>query len=236
MVALKVFGQPASTDVARVLTCLFEKNLEFELIRMDTFKGDRKDPCGQVTFKDRDLTLVDSRAICRHISEKYPDKGNKTLFGTGILERALIEQWLQAEALIFEPASSTLVLHLAFAAPFGLQPDQSLIEKNEKKLARVLDVYERRLGENEYLAGDEFTLADLSHLPNAHYLVNKTERGRKLFTSRNNVDRWWKAISSRSSWNQRNRDSRSLPFHLTSRMGWKGKKSKTGQGGGKKEK
>ena len=41
---LQVFGQPASTDVARVLTCLFEKNLEFELIRTDTFKKSHKLP------------------------------------------------------------------------------------------------------------------------------------------------------------------------------------------------
>jgi hypothetical protein len=37
-VGLQVFGQPASSDVARVVTCLFEKNLEFELVRIDTFK------------------------------------------------------------------------------------------------------------------------------------------------------------------------------------------------------
>lgn len=42
--ALQVFGQPASTDVARVLTCLFEKNLEFELVRTDTFKKSHKLP------------------------------------------------------------------------------------------------------------------------------------------------------------------------------------------------
>lgn len=41
---LQVFGQPASTDVARVLTCLFEKNLEFELVRIDTFKKSHKLP------------------------------------------------------------------------------------------------------------------------------------------------------------------------------------------------
>jgi len=41
---LQVFGQPASTDVARVLTCLFEKNLEFELVRTDTFKKSHKLP------------------------------------------------------------------------------------------------------------------------------------------------------------------------------------------------
>ncbi|XP_008780593.2 glutathione S-transferase F10-like [Phoenix dactylifera] len=209
MVALKVFGQPTSTDVARVLTCLFEKNLDFQLIRTDKFKGEPvvpeflrlQDPTGQVIFKDgKFMIFVDSRDACRHISEKYPDMGNKTLFGTGVLERATIEQWLQAEARMFDPPSSTLVFHLAFATPLGLHPDQSLIERNEKKLADVLDIYESRLGEDEYLAGDEFTLADLSHLPNAHYLVTKTERGRKLFTSRKNVARWWKAISDRPSW------------------------------------
>lgn len=146
--------------------------------------------------------LLDSRDICRRISEKYPERGNKTLFGTGVLEKASIEQWLQAEALTFDPPSSTLVFHLAIATALGLHPDQSLIEINEKKLANVLDIYERRLGENEYLAGDEFTLADLSHLPNANYLVTMTERGRKLFTARNNVERWWKAISARPSWRQ----------------------------------
>ena len=103
---------------------------------------------------------------------------------------------------MFDPPSSTLVFQLAFATPLGLHPDQSLIERNEKKLANVLDIYERRLEENEYLAGDEFTLADLSHLPNAHNLVTKTQRGRKLFTSRKNVERWWKAISARPSWKQ----------------------------------
>jgi glutathione S-transferase len=41
---LQVFGQPTSTDVARVLTCLFEKDLEFELVRIDTFKKERKLP------------------------------------------------------------------------------------------------------------------------------------------------------------------------------------------------
>lgn len=41
---LQVFGQPASTDVARVLTCLFEKKLEFELVRIDTFKTHHRLP------------------------------------------------------------------------------------------------------------------------------------------------------------------------------------------------
>lgn len=32
---LQVFGQPTSTDVARVMACLFERDLHFELVRTD---------------------------------------------------------------------------------------------------------------------------------------------------------------------------------------------------------
>ncbi|CAN6302401.1 unnamed protein product [Urochloa humidicola] len=179
---LQVFGQPASTDVARVLTCLFEKKLEFELVRIDTFKTHHKlpefirlrDPNGQVTFKHGDKTLVDSRDICRYVCNQFPNDGNKALYGSGALERASIEQWLQ---------------------------DHDVIDENEDKLKQVLDVYDEILSKNEYLAGDEFTLADLSHLPNSHYIVN-TERGRKLFTNKKNVAKWYDKISKREAWAQ----------------------------------
>jgi len=44
MGSIKVFGLPTSTEAARVLTCLFEKDLEFQLIRVDTYKGKQKVP------------------------------------------------------------------------------------------------------------------------------------------------------------------------------------------------
>ncbi|KAJ0966919.1 hypothetical protein J5N97_023836 [Dioscorea zingiberensis] len=189
MGSVQVFGLPASTDVARVLACLFEKDVEFQL-----------DPTGQVTFKYGNETLTDSREICRYVCTKFADSGNKNLFGMGALERASIMQWLQAEAQNFDPPSSELVFQLAFAVPLGLKPDQARIAKSEKRLSKVLDVYDQRLAESEFLAGDEFTLADLSHLPNSQYIVTKSQKVRELFKSRKNVDRWWRAISSRSSW------------------------------------
>lgn len=44
MGSVKVFGLPASTDVSRVLACMFEKEVEFQLIRIDTYKNDHKVP------------------------------------------------------------------------------------------------------------------------------------------------------------------------------------------------
>lgn len=77
--------------------------------------------------------------------------------------------------------------------------DEALIKKNVDKLAKVLDIYEQKLGQTRFLAGDEFSFADLSHLPNGDYLVNSTDKG-YLFTSRKNVNRWWTEISNRESW------------------------------------
>ncbi|EXC18778.1 hypothetical protein L484_007151 [Morus notabilis] len=48
-------------------------------------------------------------------------------------------------------------------------------------------------------SGDEFSLADLSHLPNTQYLVTAANRA-EIFTSKQNVGRWWDEISSRDSW------------------------------------
>lgn len=115
------------------------------------------------------------------------------------MEKASIDQWLEAEGQSFNPPSSVLVFQLAFAPRMKIKQDENLIKQNEAKLAKVLDVYEARLGENRYLVGDDFTLADLSHLPNIHYLVNGTQVA-ELFSSRKNVERWWGEISSRESW------------------------------------
>lgn len=113
------------------------------------------------------------------------------------MEKASIDQWLEAEGQSFNPPSSVLVFQLAFAPRMKIKQDEGMIKQNEAKLAKALDIYEKRLGESRYLAGDDFTLADLSHLPNTQYLMNAIG---EVFTSRKNVDRWWDEISSRESW------------------------------------
>ncbi|GJN20032.1 hypothetical protein PR202_gb07355 [Eleusine coracana subsp. coracana] len=235
---LQVFGQPAATDVARVMACLFERKLKFELVRTDSFKQAHDKVPRLVRMK------AHSRDICRYVCTEFPRLCTRSLYGAGALERASIEKWLQAEKQRFDAPSSALAFHLAFAPPSspcaahaGVVDDteknlDACVEENEArlvhvledvhdddeeeddphrhhaavaeseaKLLRVLDVYDDVLAGNAYLAGDEFTLADLSHLPNAHY-VACTARGRALMSSRENVARWYDAISARPAWRQ----------------------------------
>lgn len=44
MGSIKVFGSPTSAEVARVLACLFEKDVEFQLVRVDNYKGTERKP------------------------------------------------------------------------------------------------------------------------------------------------------------------------------------------------
>ncbi|RLN15620.1 hypothetical protein C2845_PM02G38310 [Panicum miliaceum] len=246
MASVKVFGSPTSAEVARVLMCLFEKDVEFQLIRVDAYRGPKRmpqylklQPHGEaLTFEDENLTLSESRGILRHISHKYAKQGNPDLIGTGALERASIEQWLQTEAQSFDAPSAEMVYSLALLppnlpkqqndngngfngrdvavgnanasgkrAPAGSQPASAqkeeemlkLYEQRKKDLEKLLDIYEQRLEEARYLAGDNFTIADLSHLPNADRLASDP-RSRRLFDSRKNVSRWWSDVSSRETW------------------------------------
>ncbi|TKY57595.1 Glutathione S-transferase F8 [Spatholobus suberectus] len=204
---VKVYGPPMSTAVSRVLACLHEKDIPFQLIPINMSKGEHKkpdflkiQPFGQVpAFQDEDISLFESRAICRYVCEKYGEKGNRELYGTNPLAKASIDQWLEAEGQSFNPPSSTLVFQLAFAPRMKIKQDEGAIKQSQEKLAKVLHVYDKRLGESRFLAGDEFSLADLSHLPNTHYLVAATDAA-PLFTSSPNVSRWWNEISSRPSW------------------------------------
>ncbi|PIN18014.1 Glutathione S-transferase [Handroanthus impetiginosus] len=202
-----VYGPPLSAAVSRVLACLLEKDVPFQLVPFNIIKGEHKkpdylkiQPFGQVpAFQDESITLFESRAIARYVCDKYANQGTKGLFGTNPLEKASIDQWVEAEGQSFNPPISVLLFQLAFAPRMKIKQDENLIQENETKLAKVLDVYDKTLGESKYLAGDDFTLADLSHLPSTHYLLNSTDRG-ELFMSRKNVERWWGEISGRESW------------------------------------
>ncbi|KAI0500078.1 hypothetical protein KFK09_018286 [Dendrobium nobile] len=209
MASVQVFGSPASMEVQRVLACLFEKEVDFQLVKMDSFRGPKRLPeflkmqlRGEaLSYQDDKIALTESRAICRHIVDKFKNQGNKDLMGEGALERALIEQWLETESHKFDPPSSELVFFLAVAPslPEPELPPTSAIEESKKKLEKVLQVYDHRLTDNQFLTGSKFTLADLSHLPNTEQLM-RIDETRNLFERHGNVSRWWKDVSKRESW------------------------------------
>ncbi|KAK4278091.1 hypothetical protein QN277_015983 [Acacia crassicarpa] len=203
---LTVYGAANAACPQRVLACLIEKGIDFELIHVDLNRGEHKSPdfllrqpFGQVPMvEDGDFRLYESRAIIRYYAAKYADRG-PDLLGKTLEERAMVDQWLEVEAHNFNDLCFNLVLQLVILPKMGQPGDLSLAHACEQKLEKVMDVYEKRLSERPYLAGDNFTLADLSHLPGIRYLVEEAKMGH-LITERKNVNAWWGCISSRPAW------------------------------------
>nr|BBE15856.1 glutathione S-transferase [Fagopyrum esculentum subsp. esculentum] len=204
--AVKVYGAARAACPQRVLACLMELEVEFELIHVDLDFGEHKSPefltrqpFGQVpVIEDGDLQLYESRAIIRYIAGKYPDK-NPKLLGTTLKEKAMVDQWLEVEAHNFNDLVYSIVLQLLVFPRMGRQSDMAVVESCKLKLEKVLDVYEQRLSDSNYLAGSYFTLADLTHLPGIRYLTQEAGLG-YLVAERKNVAAWWEDISSRAAW------------------------------------
>ncbi|GAV89457.1 GST_C domain-containing protein/GST_N domain-containing protein [Cephalotus follicularis] len=206
MATMKVHGNVGSTATARVLTCLYEKDLEFEFVHVDLRSGEHTkepylslNPFAQVpAFEDGDLKLFESRAITQYLAHDYANKGTQLICPGR--QMAILSVWLEVEAHQFHPPSSKLVSELAVKPMFGMVADTAVVEENEAKLGQVLDVYETRLSQSKYLAGDTYSLADLHHLPNFLYL--KGSRSMQLFDSRPHVKAWVDAITSRPAWSK----------------------------------
>lgn len=203
---LKLYGSPKSTCVTRVATVLIEKEVPFEFVVINMAAGEHKtpeylkaQPFGQVPYIDDDgFILYESRAICRYIEAKYPNQGI-SLVPTELKANALFEQAASNESANFDPFASGIIVEKVFKKFRGLDADLVRVKELEERFNAKLDVYEKILGQQKYLAGDEITLADLFHIPYGSMVKNTNP---ELFAAdkRPNVARWFESLQARPSW------------------------------------
>ena len=114
-------------------------------------------------------------------------------------EMAIASVWMEVEALQYDQIAITLGMELAYKpVVYGISTNAAVVEENEPKLAKVVDIYESRLAQSKYLGSDCFTPADLHHLPTIHYLLGT--QAKKLFDSRPYVSARVANITARPAW------------------------------------
>ncbi|XP_028771067.1 glutathione S-transferase F13-like [Neltuma alba] len=202
---IKLHGLAMSTNTSRVMVCLHEKDVEFELVPVDVFAGEHKlppflskNPFGLIpALEDDDLTLFESRAITAYLAEKYKETGPDLIRKSDPKEAALVRMWAEVESQTYDPAISPIIFEYLVSPFQDKEPNQSVIDASVEKLKNVLDVYEERLSKTKYLAGDFFSLADLNQMTSTHYFM-KTPCA-YMINDRPHVKAWWEDISSRPS-------------------------------------
>ncbi|NBU33722.1 hypothetical protein EB118_06045 [bacterium] len=195
MVQLVLYGNEKAMCTQKVLILLETLNLKYTFRNIDLQKGEQKSPeylklqpFGKVpAIQYGDDTIFESRAILRYIAANNQEIDD-------LLGDVNVDVWLEAESQNFCPPISKIILAKLYGKG---DTSENAISEALKEVEKVLDVYETRLAQHEYIGGDNFSIADISHIP---YVNGFLKAGYKsVLKSRPNVYNWLKRIMRRDA-------------------------------------
>ena len=197
MIDLHFSGTPNNQKISIALE---ELELPYRLIKYDIFEGDHlTEAYGQINPNHKTPAIVDndpafgggphavfeSGAILQYLAEK-----TGKLLPVDPRQRSVALQWLTWQVAGLGPMGGQASHFMRYA------PEQIpyAIERYSRELARLLMVLENRLSKATYLAGDEYSIADIAVWPGraAMAIVDVN-----LAETYPNIYRWFSLIAER---------------------------------------
>lgn len=159
------------TNPRRVIIYLAEKGIDIPRYELDYANGEHRtarylsiNPAGRAPtlVTDSGLAITESAAIVEYLEELYPDQ---PMIGSEPLERARV----RTLAMLGNDLVARGQLWLwnrtgAFPAKERV-PSQETAERMHHYVSELLDVLEKEIGENSFLAGAVPTIADCTTFP-----------------------------------------------------------------------
>lgn len=193
--------QSASPNGQRVTIFLKEKSIEIPTTEIDLRAAEnlseaycQKNPFGRVPTLELDdgSYLAESQAICLYLEGLHPEPN---LFGQSFEERAKIEMWSRrVEINVLIPVAQ------AFRNITGFFKDREKVvpewgEVSAERAVEAIALFESHLASNHYLAGDRYTIADMTL---AIVLGFAKMVGQDLLESEH-IARWYAEVTSRDA-------------------------------------
>ena len=171
-----VWGRKTSSNVMKVLWGLDELDLPFERIdvggsfgKTDTAEYRGMNPTGLVpTLQEGDFTLWESNAILRYLCHAHAP--NSPLWPQEPQARANVDRWMDAQQTTFNRPMSQVFWGLV-RTPAD-QRDMAALQQAIHDTAKAWGFIEPRLGQHNFIAGADFTLADIPWGVHAHRWFN----------------------------------------------------------------
>jgi glutathione S-transferase len=165
---MKLYDSATAPNPRRVRIFLAEKGISIPVEEVDIGKRENREPAflamnpfGQVPVLELDdgSFLTESVAICRYFEELQPDP---PLFGVGALERAQVEMWnRRAEhefaSRVFQSFQNTSDF---FEGRIPQVPEYGAVAR--QRAAEAMAFFDDVLATRRYLAGDRFSIADIT--------------------------------------------------------------------------
>lgn len=168
--ALVIYGMGPSPFVRKVRVAFVEKGMDYTLENVNIFPAPdwfkeisalKRIPVLRDTDRPEPNTIPDSSAICAYAEQVQP---TPSLYPSEGFERgraAWIEEYADTEMAgvvglgVFRP--------VALAALMGKDIDAATAEKTmAERMPAIFDFLEAELGDDDYLVGNSFSIADIS--------------------------------------------------------------------------
>jgi len=200
---MKLYDSGVAPNPRRVRIFLAEKGISVPTEQIDLAAQQQKseaftalNPLQRVPVLvlDDGTVIAESIAICRYFERLRPEP---PLFGRGPKEEALVEMWNRRMELNLMSAVSAVFRHTHPAMKEMENPQlPEWAEVNKPRVMEVLGLLEDELREQLFVAGDHFSVADITGLVAIDFMKPARLTLPEEFA---NVRRWHAQISARPS-------------------------------------
>jgi glutathione S-transferase len=200
---MRIIETRSAPNPRRVRIFLAEKQIAVPFEEVEIMQGELRTPAFAglnpwqrvpVLVLDDGTAIAESIAICRYFEELQPEPA---LFGRGAVGRAQVEMWSRRMELGLFQAVAFAFRHL-HPKMRGLEDPQIAAwgEANKPKVAELLALIDARLEAAPFIAGDEYSIADITALVAVDFMrAARLRRPEGL----GNVERWHREVSERPS-------------------------------------
>ena len=161
---IKVLGRLTSINVQKVMWCIDELGLAHERVDIGgPFGGNKepaylaKNPNGVVpTIEDDGFVLWESNACVRYLGAEY---GAGTIWPTDLRQRADADRWMDWQQTTLGAPMTTIFWTFVRSKPEDR--DLKAADAAAKRLNELYPIVDKALAGRKFLAGDQFTMADI---------------------------------------------------------------------------
>jgi glutathione S-transferase len=206
---MRLYDCVTAPSPRRVRIFAAEKNFELELVPVDLgsgqqfsadFRAVNPDCVVPALELDDGTCLSEVIAICQYLEEIQPEP---TLFGDTATERATATMWnakseqqgLWAVADAYRNYARGLKGH-ALTGPDQYEQIPELAERGKSRVSSFFKTLDARLADNEFLAGDRFTIADITAVVTVDFAA-RIKIG--IDADAANLQRWYATVAARPS-------------------------------------
>ena len=200
---MKIYESRTAPNPRRVRIFLAEKGItDIEYVQLDLAGGDNLKPelrsknlFGKVPFLELDdgTAISETVAICRYFEELHPEPA---LMGTTPLEKARIEMWQRQCEFYFMLQVGMCFQHTTGYFKDRMTPIKEYGVEAGKNAAKFMSLIDQHLAESTYVAGEKFTIADITLLAAVDFArVVKL----RITDEHPNLQRWHELVSARES-------------------------------------